>query len=286
MEPKKFPHYQAFTDEVSPLCYSMPWDDLLIPPVSSCDIGELGCQQDELVDELCESLLSDDLVLLAKKSSSYDQNEEIFQRDVILANHPLLPQLKGLLHETRSPNHVLIPSSVQEPMSGVEEADILLTKAITLMSKVPAVTSVYQGDSLVDIDRYSASILQETTDFCTKLLSGDDCEYPNHDSDITSSENDQGVANRTLLRKKRKMAHSPNIEWPAKKKRTQIDERSSTILKQWLFDHAHHPYPNDDEKDLLCLRTSLTIVQLNNWFVNARRRILQPYMRSKARLSC
>jgi len=67
-----------------------------------------------------------------------------------------------------------------------------------------------------------------------------------------------------------------------KRKHTVISQKSSQILKLWLFDHSKHPYPDDDEKDELCLRTNLTIPQLNHWFTNARQRILPPYLRKMA----
>jgi hypothetical protein len=47
-----------------------------------------------------------------------------------------------------------------------------------------------------------------------------------------------------------------------------------TTLKEWISEHRHNPYPRDDEKRNLCNQTGITIQQLNNWFINARRRIL------------
>lgn len=59
-----------------------------------------------------------------------------------------------------------------------------------------------------------------------------------------------------------------------RKKREHISKRSTDILQQWLIEHADHPYPDDDEKEELCLRTDLTLLKLNQWFVNGRRRVL------------
>jgi hypothetical protein len=39
-----------------------------------------------------------------------------------------------------------------------------------------------------------------------------------------------------------------------------------------------HPYPTEDEKRQIASQTSLTLLQVNNWFINARRRILQPML--------
>jgi len=47
-------------------------------------------------------------------------------------------------------------------------------------------------------------------------------------------------------------------------------------LRAWLFQHLTHPYPSEDQKKQLAQDTGLTILQVNNWFINARRRIVQP----------
>ena len=39
-----------------------------------------------------------------------------------------------------------------------------------------------------------------------------------------------------------------------------------------------HPYPSEAEKQQLATVTRLSLVQVNNWFINARRRILQPIL--------
>ncbi len=39
-----------------------------------------------------------------------------------------------------------------------------------------------------------------------------------------------------------------------------------------------HPYPTEEEKKQIALQTNLTLIQVNNWFINARRRILQPML--------
>jgi hypothetical protein len=44
------------------------------------------------------------------------------------------------------------------------------------------------------------------------------------------------------------------------------------ILKDWLVVHIDHPYPTEEEKELLKEQTGLTISQISNWMANTRRR--------------
>ncbi|XP_065098423.1 mohawk homeobox a isoform X2 [Paramisgurnus dabryanus] len=44
-------------------------------------------------------------------------------------------------------------------------------------------------------------------------------------------------------------------------------------LKQWLYKHRDNPYPTKTEKILLALGSQMTLVQVSNWFANARRRL-------------
>ncbi|XP_032236081.1 homeobox protein PKNOX1 [Nematostella vectensis] len=63
-----------------------------------------------------------------------------------------------------------------------------------------------------------------------------------------------------------------------KSKRGVLPKQATSIMKTWLFQHIMHPYPTEDEKRSIAQQTNLTILQVNNWFINARRRILQPML--------
>ncbi|RCI03652.1 Homeobox protein 9 [Rhizopus stolonifer] len=65
-----------------------------------------------------------------------------------------------------------------------------------------------------------------------------------------------------------------------KKRRGNLPKCVTAILKQWLIDHHKHPYPTEEEKRALGLKTDLTLNQISNWFINARRRIL-PFILSQ-----
>ncbi|ODQ64106.1 hypothetical protein NADFUDRAFT_84113 [Nadsonia fulvescens var. elongata DSM 6958] len=58
------------------------------------------------------------------------------------------------------------------------------------------------------------------------------------------------------------------------KKRKNLPKLSTNVLLTWLIDHTDRPYPSEYEKNILVQHTGLTLNQVSNWFINARRRIL------------
>ncbi|XP_059902137.1 homeobox protein Meis1-like [Gadus macrocephalus] len=60
------------------------------------------------------------------------------------------------------------------------------------------------------------------------------------------------------------------------KKRGIFPKVATNVMRAWLFQHLTHPYPSEEQKKQLAQDTGLTILQVNNWFINARRRIVQP----------
>ena len=94
-----------------------------------------------------------------------------------------------------------------------------------------------------------------------------------------------------------------------RQKRGVLPKQATSIMRAWLFQHLvvsipntfrlyflassysshntlyfcykkkpQHPYPTEDEKRQIAGQTNLTLLQVNNWFINARRRILQPML--------
>jgi hypothetical protein len=59
-----------------------------------------------------------------------------------------------------------------------------------------------------------------------------------------------------------------------RKRRGNLPKSVTAILKQWLIDHCRNPYPTEVEKTGLRDKTDLTLNQISNWFINARRRLL------------
>ncbi|KAG5593086.1 hypothetical protein H5410_043600 [Solanum commersonii] len=47
---------------------------------------------------------------------------------------------------------------------------------------------------------------------------------------------------------------------------------TTTVLKNWWQQHSKWPYPTEDDKAKLVEETGLQLKQINNWFINQRKR--------------
>ncbi|KAM0349013.1 hypothetical protein ACHAPU_003948 [Fusarium lateritium] len=68
------------------------------------------------------------------------------------------------------------------------------------------------------------------------------------------------------------MGESYNKAAPLPKIGARFSRESVRILKNWLSTHNRHPYPSDEEKEMLQRQTGLNKTQITNWLANARRR--------------
>jgi len=76
-------------------------------------------------------------------------------------------------------------------------------------------------------------------------------------------------------------AHEPSADVtikPVKRRRGNLPKHVTALLKTWLYNHKKHPYPTEEEKHALAKETKLTLNQISNWFINARRRVLPPLL--------
>lgn len=57
-----------------------------------------------------------------------------------------------------------------------------------------------------------------------------------------------------------------------KKRRGNLPRDVTDFLKQWFEEHLAHPYPTEEEKQMLCRRTGLAMTQVSRIAGTLRRR--------------
>lgn len=94
----------------------------------------------------------------------------------------------------------------------------------------------------------------------------------NNSSDLSSSP----ISPDTMSRTASESLHEKNSDKKVikKKTRTNLPKHVIDVLNEWLKTHLDNPYPTSLEKKDLISKTSLSNVQLSNWFINVRRRKL------------
>eukprot|EP00210_Caulerpa_lentillifera_P000570 g551.t1 len=83
-------------------------------------------------------------------------------------------------------------------------------------------------------------------------------------------------------RLKRKYAYeilSLNNEICGRKKKGKLPSDATNVLKDWWTNNLVWPYPSEDAKRDLERRTGLSATQINNWFINQRKRHWHKYFK-------
>lgn len=76
-------------------------------------------------------------------------------------------------------------------------------------------------------------------------------------------------------RLKRKYTHeimALNNEISTRKKKGKLPSEATNVLKNWWTNNLVWPYPSEDAKKELEMQTGLSATQINNWFINQRKR--------------
>lgn len=63
-----------------------------------------------------------------------------------------------------------------------------------------------------------------------------------------------------------------NNEISGRKKKGKLPSDATTVLKEWWTSNLVWPYPSEDAKKELETKTGLSATQINNWFINQRKR--------------
>ncbi|XP_061587472.1 homeobox protein Mohawk-like [Cololabis saira] len=125
--------------------------------------------------------------------------------------------------------------------------------------------AVMKSDTLLRLDgggRAEQGSRATCADFPQTSLTGRD------DADLLQCQDD--TENSSALKYRRYGSRLSGVKIRHKR---QVLQDMARPLKHWLYKHRDNPYPTKTEKVLLALGSHMTLVQVSNWFANARRRL-------------
>lgn len=193
-----------------------------------------------------------------------------------ISSHPLLPVVIRILQRRAKDVQDGNPSSELkwDPRSS-SAIDEFMGHTLSLATQLSEDATV--GNLMNSIDNEGRCFTGEMSAFCQNLLLKPD---PTPNIKVQSSKNSERSTSQNKTEdkvlKENKTKAKPKTKSGEVKKQVRLSYRSTQILREWLIEHADNPFPTDSEKDMLCLRTGLTLAKLNVWFVNSRKRILAP----------
>ncbi|CAI5644316.1 homeobox protein PKNOX2 isoform X2 [Oreochromis niloticus] len=222
-------------------------DNLMVKAIQVLRIHLLELEK---VNELCKDFCNRYITCLKTKMHS----DNLLRNDLggpYSPSHTSLSMQQELI-QTSSPSMTSVSSSVNPsgivvPAGGLQQGNVAMT---TINSQVVSGGTLYQPVAMVTSQ---GQVL-------TQALPPGTIQIQNSQVNVDLS---------SLLDSEDKKS---------KNKRGVLPKHATNIMRSWLFQHLMHPYPTEDEKRQIAAQTSLTLLQVNNWFINARRRILQPML--------
>ncbi|RCH79690.1 hypothetical protein CU098_005346, partial [Rhizopus stolonifer] len=149
------------------------------------------------------------------------------------------------------------------------DKDIKVSPSTSTTSNISS-SSSSSGDSIATIDH--------STYHTKYMVRSPMTETQGHYYSLTEEEQTK----TPLQRKQATRSTKPLMNDTTKKRRRgNLPKEVTEFLRKWLIQHKKHPYPAEKEKADLARHTGLTVNQISNWFINARRRILQPMLESE-----
>ena len=111
---------------------------------------------------------------------------------------------------------------------------------------------------------------------------------PKHSGESSTDTNSDGSppkmfkknlpVSRTARSRKNKIA--------ARKRRSNLPKPVVDILSEWLEQNKYNAYPSEFTKQEMATKMGITVKQVNNWFINARRRKLDHLLSGEGKCAC
>ncbi|XP_057792191.1 homeobox protein knotted-1-like 1 [Salvia miltiorrhiza] len=219
--------------------------------------------------------------------SSFDSDESE-EQDLIkarIANHPLYPallssyidctkvgappEMASLLDQISKQDH---PIFIATQIGTDPELDYFMRSYCDALRK-------YKEELSKPIDEarsFLSSIGSQLTHLCKQTLPSSTTSHHSTDEEMRCGEEVGVELKEMVMRKYSGYVSSLRKEMAKKRKKGKLPKDAISALFQWWNTHYRWPYPTEDDKKRLSETTGLDHKQINNWFINQRKRHWRP----------
>ncbi|KAL4609099.1 homeobox protein PKNOX1 [Arapaima gigas] len=219
-------------------------DNLMVKAIQVLRIHLLELEK---VSDLCKDFCSRYIACLKTKMNS----------ETLLSGEPGSPYspVQTQVHTQTSSSFTgtINPQGIVVPASALQQGNVNITMASINPTQVVAGGTVYQP----------VTVVTPQGQVVTQALSPATIRIQNTELQVQVHQD---------------LAFFHHDDASSKNKRGVLPKQATNVMRSWLFQHIGHPYPTEEEKKQIASQTKLTLLQVNNWFINARRRILQPML--------
>ncbi|KAK1413798.1 hypothetical protein QVD17_35581 [Tagetes erecta] len=184
------------------------------------------------------------------------------------------PEIACLLEEIRRENGVRIRNGVVSTCLGADpELDEFMETYSQMLVK-------YKSDLAKPFDEATVflnNIETQLSNLCKEDgVASSEEEFSGGETENTQVSREEQELKDTLLRKFGGHISSLKHEFSKKKKKGKLPNEARQTLLEWWDSHYKWPYPTEADKLSLAESTGLDQKQINNWFINQRKRHWKP----------
>ncbi|XP_039115075.1 homeobox protein knotted-1-like 3 isoform X3 [Dioscorea cayenensis subsp. rotundata] len=192
--------------------------------------------------------------------------------------------------------HVLSPQDKQELDAFLQTQYLLLlcsfkdqlqqhvrVHAVEAVMSCREIEQSFQDLTGVTLDEGTGATMSDDEDELLQLESPMDIGMDGHDmmgfGPLLPTESERSLMERVRQELKielkqgfRSRIEDVREEILRKRRAGKLPGDTTSVLKQWWQQHSKWPYPTEDDKAKLVEETGLQLKQINNWFINQRKR--------------